>query len=65
MFAPKNPTFGSQFKVMVARRFRQFVREPKNWSLLATPFVTATFGFLIVYKIQLEFPDAQKKSEVF
>jgi len=42
---------------MIKRRFRQFVRDPKNWFLLSTPFITATFGFLIVFKIQQAFPD--------
>ena len=63
MNAEKNPNMMDQILVMAKRRFRQFRRDPKNWFLLATPFITATFGFLIVYKIQEEFPTTDPSSD--
>lgn len=33
---------------MVIRRFKQFLREPRMWFLLASPFITAVFSFLIL-----------------
>lgn len=54
---------GNQIIVMCKRRFRQFARDTKNWFLLSTPFITATFGFLIVYKIQIETEKQVKPDE--
>jgi len=40
------PTTMSQLVSMTKRRFRQFVREPRMWFLLGTPFVFAVCGFV-------------------